>query len=56
MLSLKFQLIKGILYFIDFLPEENNLKASKITLEEAIALSIFDSVFECMGWSFIWFC
>jgi len=43
MLSLKFQLIKGITYFIDFFPEEKNLKASKITLGEAIAPSIYDS-------------
>lgn len=45
MFSLKF-LIKGILYFIDFLPELNNLIVSKITLGEAITLSIFDSVCE----------
>lgn len=44
MLSLKFPLIKGILYFIDFLPEENYFKTSKITLGEAIAPSIFDRV------------
>lgn len=49
MLNLKFQLIKGILYFIDFLSEENNLKASKITVGEAIAPSIFDSVFQHLG-------
>lgn len=34
---------------MDFLPEENNLKASKITLGEAIAPSIFDSVFQHLG-------
>lgn len=45
-LNLKFHLIKGILYFIDFLPEENNLKASNITQGEAIAFSIFDGVFQ----------
>lgn len=45
MLNLKFHLIKGILCFIDFLPEENNLKASNITLGEATAFSIFDAVF-----------
>lgn len=49
MLNSKFQLIKGILYFIDFLSEENNLKASKITVGEAIAPSIFDSVFQHLG-------
>lgn len=43
---MKFHLIKGILYFIDFLPEENNLKASNITLREEIAFSIFDGVFQ----------
>lgn len=46
MLNLKFPLIKGILYFIDFLLEENYLKTSKITLGEAIAPRIFDSVFQ----------